>query len=160
MMIFNFKDKIDSGSWFPINDGIMGGVSEGKILMDSAGLIFSGFLSFKNNGGFSSVRSEDKLFDLRSFTGIGIEAAGDGKVYKLNVRNNGISSSINFQQRFQPKEKFQKYFLPFENFSANRRGREISSVKLDPLKIISFGFLISDKQEGEFKITVKSIFAY
>lgn len=160
MIIFDFNNKESVSGWFSINDGVMGGISEGKISHGTDGMIFHGNVSFENNGGFASVRSKDFKIDLSNFSGLLIEAEGDGKIYKLNTRNSGLSSSINFQQKFETGGKIQKYYFPFTEFSANRRGIKVPLMKLDPSKIISFGFMISDKQEGEFRLTVKSISAY
>ena len=160
MVIFDFKNEQSDSGWYSINDEVMGGISEGKVSSGDNGLIFSGCVSLENSGGFASIRSEDTKIDLNEFTGILLEAEGEGKIYKLNVRNSGLSSSINFQTKFESNIKLQKYFFPFEEFQGNRRGMKIPLLKLDPSKIISFGFMISDKQEGNFRLFIKSISAY
>ena len=54
--IFSFSEE--NSEWFSVNDNVMGGVSQGgaKITPNQT-LLFSGELSLKNNGGFSSIRS-------------------------------------------------------------------------------------------------------
>ena len=46
--------------WTVTNDGIMGGLSKGKLEFTERNTMkFSGSLSLKNNGGFTTVRSGD-----------------------------------------------------------------------------------------------------
>ena len=53
-------DGKDGMSWQVVNDGVMGGLSEGKLTPNLAGtMMFSGMLSLENNGGFSTFRSSD-----------------------------------------------------------------------------------------------------
>jgi len=70
-------DKPDSiRSWKSVNDGVMGGVSEGGFKRtDSNTLLFSGTLSLENNGGFASIRTEPRAMDL---TGLSVRSRGEG----------------------------------------------------------------------------------
>ena len=47
----------DSKRWNIINDGVMGGLSEGKTWTTDDSVTFQGTVSLENNGGFSSYRS-------------------------------------------------------------------------------------------------------
>ncbi len=62
--------KFDNGpqapSWDAVNDGVMGGRSSGKPVVESGELVFRGELSLANNGGFASVRSVGRDFNLSS----------------------------------------------------------------------------------------------
>jgi len=51
-----------------VDDGVMGGLSEGEGTLYENSLQFEGFVSLENNGGFSSLRSPYKAVDLSSFT--------------------------------------------------------------------------------------------
>jgi len=45
--------------WQAVNDGVMGGVSQGRFrITDARTMEFSGNLSLENNGGFASVRTK------------------------------------------------------------------------------------------------------
>ena len=62
-VLVDFGDKQNSSGWSVVNDGVMGGRSVGKArLTDEGVMIFSGTLSLKNNGGFSSIRSGPSMF--------------------------------------------------------------------------------------------------
>ena len=56
------------GDWKVVNDGVMGGVSEGGMSEMSNVMLFEGFLSLENNGGFSSVQVKpEPPLDLGDF---------------------------------------------------------------------------------------------
>ena len=47
-----------SAKWYSLNDGVMGGVSSGSAVQQQDYLIYKGQLSLENNGGFSQVRMD------------------------------------------------------------------------------------------------------
>src|SRR6476646_2092127 len=63
--LFDFTGADAVKDWQTINDGVMGGVSEGKFkITDKKALEFFGTLSLENNGGFASVRTKAKKLGL------------------------------------------------------------------------------------------------
>jgi len=53
---------------------------------------------------------------------------------------------------------WEEHRLPFKHFVATFRGRVLSGEPpLDPAKIASVGFLISDQQDGPFQLEISSI---
>ncbi len=59
--LFDFTGADAAKEWQTINDGVMGGISEGKFkITDKKTLEFFGTLSLENNGGFASVRTKAK----------------------------------------------------------------------------------------------------
>ena len=72
-------------SWRAVNDGVMGGVSSGRMVATPDGLRFEGMLSLENNGGFASVR---RLVndDLSRADRVRIEVRGDGRSYQFRLR--------------------------------------------------------------------------
>ena len=66
---FDQPDSMDS--WKTVNDGVMGGVSEGGCKRtDSNTLRFSGTISLENHGGFASIRTEPRAMDLTGLTAL------------------------------------------------------------------------------------------
>ncbi|RLT33047.1 MAG: hypothetical protein DWI54_00995, partial [Chloroflexi bacterium] len=54
--MIDFADAQTVRSWYSVNDGVMGGVSESAMTATSNGTaIFSGVVRFENNGGFATV---------------------------------------------------------------------------------------------------------
>ena len=54
--------------WYVVTDRVMGGVSTSKVAYSKESLVFSGYVSLENNGGFASIRSEQQLFNLSGFS--------------------------------------------------------------------------------------------
>merc|ERR1712136_180573 len=72
------------GDWKVVNDGVMGGVSQGGMSDMGNVMLFEGYLSLENNGGFSSVQVKpDPILDLGEYDGIALRVKGDGRTYKL-----------------------------------------------------------------------------
>ena len=76
---------LDLEPWRTVNDGVMGGVSQGQMVAIDSGLRFQGRLSLENNGGFASTR---RLFggDLAGAGGVRLRVKGDGRRYQFRVR--------------------------------------------------------------------------
>jgi len=71
MLLFDFSKERAIDDWMSINDVVMGGVSTGRL--ESTGndtAAFTGVVSLENNGGFASVRSRPRKFDLRGYSGL------------------------------------------------------------------------------------------
>ena len=87
-IIYDFQKDAATNNWRVVDDGVMGGLSQGKLQVDDEGHgVYSGTVSTENNGGFSSLRyrfdaieaSEDKIIVLR--------IKGDSKKYQFRVYN-------------------------------------------------------------------------
>jgi monofunctional biosynthetic peptidoglycan transglycosylase len=153
-LLFDFES--DSQPWFSVDDNVMGGVSSsaGQIL-DSGALLFSGTMSLDNNGGFSSIRSPWNPIDLSFADGVIIRVLGDGKIYRLRIRTTTTGSDVAYNSFFETeKDTWTTVYLPFQTMVPTLRGFRVNTGELDPATISSFGFMLSDKQEGEFALQV------
>ena len=84
--LFDFTGADAAKEWQNINDGVMGGVSEGKFkITDKKTLEFYGKLSLENNGGFASVRTKAKKLGLEKGDTLVAKVQGDGREYSLNL---------------------------------------------------------------------------
>lgn len=81
--------------WGPLDDVVMGGVSESGIYRTPCGgpvgqdiVTFRGTVSVANNGGFASVRPRnwDPALDLGGYEGVRVTLRGDGQRYKFILR--------------------------------------------------------------------------
>ena len=85
-MLIDFTDKKAGHQMNVVNDGVMGGLSQGIIEMtQNDSLLFKGNISLQNNGGFSSFRIAGKLWDLSAWKGVEILVKGDGRTYGLRA---------------------------------------------------------------------------
>ena len=66
--------------WRPLNDGVMGGLSEGDVVLHDTAMSWKGQTRLENNGGFASVRAPWSHTDLRAMDEVVIRCRGNGGV--------------------------------------------------------------------------------
>ncbi len=163
-VIYDFTKEQDFEEWQVINDTVMGGISQSRMEKCGKGLVcFTGTVSLENSGGFCSASSLPAMtYDLSSFEGIKIRLKGDGKKYKATLKNDTSFNGFVYQFEFKTEAgKWIDLNAPFNKFKPVFMGVfQKDAAKLDNGKIKSFGFIISDKQAGEFRLEIDNIKAY
>ena len=140
--------------WRTINDTVMGGMSSGEMVLTDEGLRFQGRVSLENNGGFSSVRrlvSED----LNNSLGIRVTLKGDGRSYQIRLRERQNFDGTAWRHKFSTDGATQVIEFVYPDFELVFRGRKIENAgSVNPVEIKQIGFLISDRIEGEFSLSI------
>jgi hypothetical protein len=155
--LFDFETTTHSLAWEVVNDGVMGGVSTSQFqVLTNGGAVFSGTVRLENNGGFASVRSTAVRENLAGLTAFVLRVRGDGRRYKFSVRTGVGFDSPLYQCNFTTIQgEWEEHRLAFSDFVPTFRGRVLTDVPpLDPAKVNSVGFLISDKQAGPFRLEI------
>jgi monofunctional biosynthetic peptidoglycan transglycosylase len=155
-MIVDFS--VESSGWPNIDDSVMGGVSQSSMKVISGVGVFSGMVSFDNNGGFASVRSRAESRDLSVFAGLVLRVRGDGKRYGFRLRTDAAFDGVSYQAVLQPPAgEWVEVALRFADFEPVYRGRRVAGhPELDPSRITTMGLIIS-RQEGPFRLEIESI---
>ena len=138
----------------------MGGISVSRIDYDSHGhAVFSGIVSFANNGGFASVRCRVIAPCRNRITAYALTVRGDGKTYKLSLRVAPEFDGVSYQAKFQAApDDWLRIQLPLTDFVPTWRGRPVPDAPiLDTTKVQQIGLLIADRQEGPFRMEIQSI---
>lgn len=158
-MIASFTNAAAATNWQVVNDDVMGGVSRSRFVITNGVGIFRGTVSLENNGGFASVRTLPTAPELAGCTAFVVRLRGDGQRYKFTVRAADDFSGANYQLAFATERgAWQEVRLPFADFIPTYRGRVLTGTPpLTPGRVGSVGFLISDKQAGEFQLEVEWI---
>ena len=162
-LLLDFEDTDKSGRWMVVNDDVMGGVSRSNVKLHSDGhLLFDGEVSTNYGGGFASVRTDYKNWEIEKYEGFILRVKGDGKTYQFRCRLGNNINQIAYRHYFQAdNEDWQEIILPFKEFLPTYRGRVLTNIpKLDPKEIKQFGFMISDKQVGKFHLKIDWIGVY
>ena len=156
--LINPSKDIGIKNWTIVNDDVMGGISKSTVLInDKKHLIFKGYLSLENNGGFASSRLDIGKKNLNEIKFFEIKLKGDGNNYKLRLRQKNIRASYSCDFKSQ-KNEWIIVKLPIEDFRPTWRGFTYSNYPdLDLDKIDSLSLHISDKQEGRFNLEVEYI---
>jgi hypothetical protein len=162
-LLLDFEDTDKSGRWMVVNDDVMGGVSRSNVKLHSDGhLLFDGEVSTNYGGGFASVRTDYKNWEIEKYEGFILRVKGDGKTYQFRCRLGNNINQIAYRHYFQAdNEDWQEILLPFKEFLPTYRGRVLTNIpQLDPKEIKQFGFMISDKQVGKFHLKIDWIGVY
>jgi len=174
-------DSKDFSTWRMINDTIMGGSSEGRCKVTSAGLSLEGTL-IEENGGFVSCCSP--LFapplDFTRFRGIQINIDGQGRTLKIAIACEGnfsrftqfFSTGIRWVAEIETN-KFGTTVsqIPFETFLPTIRAKpvgfplkfkssSITQVQLLHSRFGTDGEINPGFKPGPFSILLRSISAY
>lgn len=153
----NMKLDLEVGPWQAINDGVMGGVSRGRMTATADGLRFEGELSLENNGGFASVRRlvED---DFSAASGVRLRIKGDGRTYQFRLRLDGRFDGVAWRAEFPGSDDWQTIDLPFHEFEPVFRGRLVPDAgPVTPADIRQVGFMLADKTPGPFALEIRAI---
>lgn len=159
-LLFDFSDPQSVTLWNPINDGVMGGRSQSQLrYVQSGHAVFTGQVSFENNGGFASVRSQPMDLGTKDVTAYFLEVLGDGKRYKLNLRTDNSFDGVNYQAQFHPPAGiWTTCRLASADFLPSWRGKPVPDAPpLDTSRVRQIGLMIADRQEGKFALAVRSI---
>ena len=154
--LINFTDR-DEPEWLAINDGVMGGRSTGGPELREGKLHFSGTLSLANNGGFSSIRAKGQNYDLRDAKALAVRARGDGRTYQIRLYTDARyqGSRIAYAGSFTTtRDEWREFTVAFDTLRPVFRGRNLDGPPIDLSRVEQVGFLIADRREGNFSLTV------
>ena len=155
--IFTFDDAGEVRRWFTVLDGVMGGLSTGRIAAGSGTLVFDGATSLENNGGFSSMRVDlaDGLFD--GFDAVKLRVKGDGREYRLGAKAGRGAGAGGYWAPFATtKDRWIEVVVPIADLERHFMGQRLPG-RLDPADLKSLEFYIYDKKAGPFRLELDSI---
>ena len=158
-MLFDFSHPEAQRQWQTVNDGVMGGRSDGRFRINEENhLEFFGNLSLENNGGFASVRSRNRALKLRNGDAIVMKVRGDGREYALNLYTLSRRIAFSYRATFQTKNgEWSEIRVPLSKFVATSFGRVVDNSPLQPEEVSGLGVLLGDKKSGPFKLEIDSI---
>lgn len=159
-MVFDFGNKKDGADWIIVNDGVMGGLSRGRVDYTENSVIFSGTVSLDNNGGFTSFRSPYKSYDLAIYNQV-----------EIKYRSSGLACALSFDQ-------YRRFWRPNHKMPLPSSSDQWITVtaNLDELKeyqmgratgrsmsenasgnTIRLGLITDAKEEGAFQLEIEYI---
>lgn len=155
--LMRFDDATDEPRWVAVNDGVMGGRSQGGPEVKGGALHFSGVLSLANNGGFSSVRTVGRSFDFTGAQAVVLRVKGDGRTYQLRLatdaRFRGIT--VSWGGEFATAAgRWTEVRVPLSTLRPSAHGMQLQGPPMDPSKVRELGLLLGDKREGPFALEV------
>ena len=158
-VLFSFEEKNAAQQWQSVNDGVMGGRSDGSMkITDNKTMEFIGTLSLENNGGFASVRTRPSKLGLKKNDTLVARVRGDGREYTFNLYTQSRSTAFSYRTNFQTKKnEWVEVELPLDKFIATSFGQVVQNQPLDADAISGLGILLGDKKAGTFKLELEWI---
>lgn len=156
-VVFDFSEPNAKKHWQTVNDGVMGGRSEGRFRITENGTMeFFGTLSLENNGGFASVRSRAKKLKLGNDAALVARVRGDGRKYTANLYVPTRRIAFSYRADFATANgKWMEVRIPLKDFQATSFGRTLKDAKpVNPEDSSSIGFLLADKKAGPFQLEI------
>lgn len=162
-VLFDFGPD-DVSRWSTVHDTVMGGRSDGTLSRtEDETLVFSGNLSLKNNGGFTSFRSARLRETPAGTDGLELRVKGDGRTYifSCDMRGVPIFAGGYWQEFKTTADTWTTVRLPWSAFEPVNFGEKLDGLPaLDPAQLTAMGVYLYDKKEGPFALEVDAITAY
>ncbi len=137
----------NASCWRLVTDGVMGGVSDGRLLPTQIDgrpcLRLTGQVSTLNNGGFIQASLDldaAGLLDARTYRGIEIEVIGNDETYNLHLRT--ADTRIvwqSYRTSFQAPAHWQTVRLPFAEMQPHRIEKPLDLSRLRRLGLVAIG---------------------
>jgi len=159
MTLFDFNTA-DEASWQVVNDGVMGGSSQGYVVIEDGILRFTGTL-VTQGGGFTSVRA-DRTVDLAGYDGLELRVRGGGRTFEVAVNDDTRRwrGRVSRRAPFETGAEWALVRVPFSTLRTTVFGQEVSAPPIDLANVKRIGFYILDGKDGPFRLEVDAIRAY
>lgn len=156
--VLDFAGPDSAQKWQAVNDGVMGGVSDGRFkITDDKTLEFFGTLSLENNGGFASVRTKPTELGIKAGDTLFVRVKGDGREYVLNIYTKSRRMAFSYRAPLPTKkDEWTEVEIPLADFIPTAFGRRVQGMgPVEPDQINGLGFMLSDKKPGKFQMQVE-----
>mgnify|MGYP002020602562 FL=1 len=156
-IVYDFSEDSSLRNWRVIDDGVMGGRSQGSLRINFEGHgVFSGFVSLKNYGGFSSIRFNTTPINVIEYGYISIKVFGDNKEYQLRIKSDYYDRHV-YSKPFFATNEWQEISIPLGKMKPQFRGRKLRMSNFNERSIVEIGILIGNKVEEDFTLFIDSI---
>lgn len=134
-------------SWRLITDGVMGGVSSGRLTLDSiegrACLRLRGDVRLENSGGFVQAAldvNSESAFDASGYSGVMLEVYGNAEEYNVHLRTEDVWMPWqSYRASFQAPAGWHTMRLPFAEFAGYRIRSPLNLEHLERIGIVAIG---------------------
>jgi NADH dehydrogenase [ubiquinone] 1 alpha subcomplex assembly factor 1 len=156
-VLSDFSKTTEIKNWIVVNDGVMGGKSEGDFDATKDGtVLFKGDVSLKNNGGFTSVRKKFNTKDIKGSTKVLIKLKGDQKKYQFRVKNKS-SERHAYKYEFATSGNWEIITIPLDEMIPTFRGMRPNLPNFQAQNLEEIGFLIANKKNETFQLEIGKI---
>lgn len=149
----------DSEGWFVVNDGVMGGRSQGGGFIADSVLRFEGTV-VTAGGGFTSARLRLEGGELADTTRIDIRVRPDGRTYGVTLedaaqfRGRLVSHRADLEIGPVDSEGWATATVAYEELVPSVFGLLVDAPPFDPATAREFGIIIADGIDGDFMLDI------
>jgi NADH dehydrogenase [ubiquinone] 1 alpha subcomplex assembly factor 1 len=155
--LFDFTTDANMDRWAVINDGVMGGLSKGKLEVTTEGHgRFSGTVSLENYGGFTSIRCAVADIAVNEGSKIQLRIKGDGKDYQFRVKHKARDYQ-SYITTIPTTGEWETIDIPVSDLYPSWRGQKLDMPDFDQSSINEFTFLIANKRNENFELLIDEI---
>ena len=134
-------------AWYFVADGVMGGVSDGRLTPGSVDnrpcLQLQGDVRLENNGGFiqaALVVPDEVLKVIGDYTGVSLEVMGNSERYNLHLRTSDLWRPWqSYRASFIADPRWRQIRIPFADFEAYRTDRHFRPDRLVRIGLVAIG---------------------
>lgn len=157
IIIYDFNKDSSKNDWRIIDDGVMGGESQGKFSINEDGKgVFSGTVSLENNGGFSSARHQCDKIKVSKESKIQIRLKGDGKEYQFRIKDKS-SAYYSYITTFKTSGEWETVEIKLSDLYPSFRGRKLNLPNFESDSFEEIVFLVGNKKKESFKLVLDKI---
>lgn len=157
LMIYDFGHEDPAQGWYIVNDGVMGGLSQGRLTIHNGHAVFTGEVSLENYGGFTSIRyTLPSPVDVSKYSKISIRLRGDNKRYQLRLKAD-ISQRHSYIEYFETDEEWEVITISLADLYATFRGQKLRLPNFDGQVLSEISILIANKKAESFKLHLDKI---
>lgn len=155
--LFDFNNNSNLSNWTVIDDGVMGGRSNGNFKINDDGFgMFYGKVSLENNGGFSSVRYRFETINAKSYNKVVLHLKGDGKRYQFRVKSNK-NDRHSYIYYFQSSINWETIEIPLKEMYPTFRGQKLRMPNFKGEAMEEIAFLIANSKAEDFQLEIDKI---
>ena len=122
---------------------------------------FHGLLPHQNQDQFLRNAQDENPFDVADATRAGdtlvVRMKGDGREYMVNIYTKSRRMAFSYRAELPTeKDQWQEIRLPLDQFEPTSFGRVVAGMgPVDPGQVNGFGFMLSDKKPGKFRLEIE-----
>jgi hypothetical protein len=154
VVIDDFAGGVSKLQWFTVNDGVMGGLSQGSAALEQNVLVHRGVLN-TNGGGFSYVGARLPADIFSGYSRLQIRLNTFGRQYAVNfgdARNSRISHQAPIP--LGPVDAWQEVSIEFDQTVPTIFSRRVNSSPFVASAIEELNFILGDGRDGPFRMEI------
>lgn len=157
IVIYDFSSTSDSKDWRIINDGVMGGKSQGNFYINDKGHgFFEGIVSLENNGGFTSINHQFPSIKVTKNSVILLLIKGDKKEYQFRIKDTS-GNYFSYITTFSTSGTWEVIEIPLKELYPSYRGRKLNLPNFNGNSFEEITILIANKKNERFQLEIDKI---